>query len=936
MTKIQNLLELGQAIWIDYIRRSFINSGELQELINQGIRGITSNPSIFEKAIAGSSDYDNQLQKLVEAGKSVEEIYEKLVVDDIQRAADLLRPIYDETNGDDGYVSLEVNPNLAHDTQGTIEEARLLFKLVNRPNVMIKVPATPNGIPAIEKLTSEGMNINITLIFSREQYEDVAEAYIKGLEGLLKRGGDLSKVASVASFFISRVDNVVDQELDKIIKAAETDPHLKKNDANSLKGKIGIANAKLAYKMSLIIFSGERWEKLSQQGARYQRPLWASTSTKNPTYADTLYVDNLIGPNTVNTLPPTTLQAFIDHGSVSPSLETGIEVAGKQLDDLAELGVDLDAITDKLLDDGVYAFAKSFAALMEAIDEKQNELSSGWEMLSAEIGEYRTQIDNILIEMKAQNIMGRIWAQDHTIWNPDPAEISNRLGWLNSADVMIDNIERIYELSDDLHNEGYTNVLLLGMGGSSLAPEVFSKIFDKAVERDSLKLEVLDSTHPDSVMAHLKNKALGRTLFIVATKSGSTVETLSFLKFFYNQIYDLLGADRAGDHFIAITDPGSKLVDLAERYNFRDIFLNDPNIGGRYSALSYFGLVPAGLVGVDLYTLLERSLEMKCNCESCNSPVEGNNYGAQLGVMIGEMARSNRNKLTFITSPEISPFGDWVEQLIAESTGKEGKSILPIVREPIGSATVYGDDRVFVYLRVQGDDSYDEQVSSLKKAGHPVIIINWKNRYDIGAQFFLWEMATAIAGYRLKLNPFDQPNVESAKLLARQMVKDYTQDGVLPDIESHPLTWSSIEECLEKAKKGAYIAIQAYIKPGNEVDKILQNLRANLRIKTRLATSLGYGPRYLHSTGQLHKGDNGEGIFIQFTSEEIEDIPIPEEAGNEDSSITFGTLMMTQALGDAKALENEGREVIRFHLGKNPLEELHRLNALITNEVDND
>jgi transaldolase len=361
MTKMHDLAELGQAVWLDYIRRSFTASGKLGALVEQGLRGVTSNPSIFDKAIAGSDDYDEAFKKLVEAGCSVEEIYERLVVEDIQEAADALRPVYDQSGRADGFVSLEVSPTLAYDTQSTMEDARRLFGLVGRPNVMIKVPATPEGIPAIETLIGEGININITLMFSLAHYDVVAEAYFKGLEKLAAAGGDLSKVASVASFFVSRVDTAVDKALGE-----------KGNTA--LLGKIAVANTKVTYARFEETFDGPRWQALADQGARVQRPLWASTSTKNPAYSDTLYVDNLIGPHTVNTMPPATLEAFLDHGRVATTIGEGLDEAHEQLAALAGLGIDLDAITEKLQVDGVAAFEKSFDSLMASITKKQEKM----------------------------------------------------------------------------------------------------------------------------------------------------------------------------------------------------------------------------------------------------------------------------------------------------------------------------------------------------------------------------------------------------------------------------------------------------------------------------------------------------------------------------------------------------------------------------------
>ncbi|MFA9615138.1 MAG: transaldolase [Deltaproteobacteria bacterium] len=373
MTKLHELAELGQSIWLDYISRSLIASGELQKLVDQGLRGVTSNPSIFEKAIAGSADYDEDLNRLVRDGKSVAEIYEDLAMADIRSAADILRPVYEKSGGADGYVSLEVNPALAHDTGATIAEARRLFASLERPNVLIKVPATVAGIPAMETLIGEGINVNVTLIFSLEQYEAVATAYIAGLEKLALVGGDVGRVASVASFFISRVDTAVDKALEEI-------------GNTEIQGKIAIDNAKIAYGRFREIFSSKRWEKLATGTARVQRPLWASTSSKNPAYPDTLYVDNLIGPDTVNTLPPATLEDFLDHGKVAATVETDVDGARMRIAELAELGIDLDAITNKVLDEGVAAFAKSFEGLIASIAEKRRRLLDDGQQASASSG----------------------------------------------------------------------------------------------------------------------------------------------------------------------------------------------------------------------------------------------------------------------------------------------------------------------------------------------------------------------------------------------------------------------------------------------------------------------------------------------------------------------------------------------------------------------
>ncbi len=364
MTKMNEAAAMGQAIWLDFIRRSFLDSGELGELVGKGLRGVTSNPSIFQKAITASTDYDAAVERLVGEGRSVNDIYEALAIQDIRRACDIMQPVYGSTDGLDGYVSLEVNPKLAYDTEGTVMEARRLSSLVDRPNVMIKVPATPEGIPAIETLTGEGININVTLIFSLQQYEDSAMAYIHGLEKLAGANVDFSRVASVASFFVSRVDGKID-------------PKLVALGNSELQGKIAIANAKMAYHRFGELFSGPRWDKLAAQGARVQRPLWGSTSTKNPDYPDTLYVDELIGPHTVNTLPPETLDSFLDHGNAARTVDADVEQARQHLAQLAGLGIDLGEVTTQLMGEGVDAFADSFDELMSGIAEKAAAIAGG-------------------------------------------------------------------------------------------------------------------------------------------------------------------------------------------------------------------------------------------------------------------------------------------------------------------------------------------------------------------------------------------------------------------------------------------------------------------------------------------------------------------------------------------------------------------------------
>ena len=548
-------------------------------------------------------------------------------------------------------------------------------------------------------------------------------------------------------------------------------------------------------------------------------------------------------------------------------------------------------------------------------------------------------VDRALADLKANRVIARIWEHDYTVWKDKPKEITNRLGWLHTVEVMNENIQRIQTLVNAVREDGYTHALLLGMGGSSLAPEVFRKTF--GVKEGYLDVAVLDSTDPGAVLAHAERLDLARTLFIVATKSGTTLETLSFFKFFYNRVSKAVGEGKTGEHFIAITDPGTTLEVLADWYNFRDKFLNDSNIGGRYSALSYFGLVPAMLIGVDVTTLLDRAATIVCNCESCNCPVKGDNTGAWLGAVMGELAKAGRDKLTLIASPPIAAFGAWLEQLIAESTGKEGKGILPVDGETLGPPDVYGNDRLFVYIRLNGDETYDAAVQALIEAGQPVIQFNLRNLYDLGGEFFRWEMATSVAGHILQINPFDQPNVESSKKRAKEMMKAYEKKCALPmptptleadgitvyaDVAAESLEYALNNFLAQDDRPRGYVSLQAYLQPNEETSAALQQLRIRLRNHLKLATTVGYGPRFLHSTGQLHKGDAGNGLFIQFTTDAPEGVLIPEPGA--PSAITFGVLKMAQALGDRQALLCAGRRVILFHLGEEVVSGLKQLTEL--------
>ena len=861
----------GQSTWLDFIRRAFIDSGQLQRLIDDGwISGLTSNPTIFAKAISGSTDYDEELRAIAASGRSDPyEAFVQLASADLRRAADALRPIYDSSGAADGYVSFELPPGVEHDSARSIAEAKRLVEAVGRPNVLIKVPGTAAAPASVEQLIADGVNVNITLLFDVAVYERVARAYIAGLERAHEAGRDLSTIASVASFFVSRVDTAADRELP---------------EGSSLRGRTGVANARVAYRRFGEIFAGERWERLAAAGARVQRPLWASTGTKNPAYSDVLYVDNLVAPNTVNTLPEATLLLFAEHGDASAALsDADLDGAARTLEELAAAGVDLQAITDRLLEEGLQSFGDDFQSLLGCIDEALSTIQSGRARRGGDLGPIEGAVDDAVAALASDDVPNRLWSHDHTLWADEPTEISDRLGWLTVVDGMDEQVGDLEALAAEVAADGIDAVVLLGMGGSSLAPEVLSTTFGSAAGRPSLI--VLDTTDPAEIGTLAGRLDLTRTLFIVASKSGTTAETLSHLAFFWERIPD-------GRHFVCITDPGTPLEATARERGFRRVFLNPPEIGGRYSALSYFGLVPAALIGVDLKRLLDEAAEMEQACHSCVPAADS--PGAWLGAALGAAANAGRDKLTLVLPEAIAALGGWVEQLIAESTGKLGRGIVPVEGEPLGAPEVYGDDRLFVAI---GDH---EGLGALERAGQPVIRLPYVDPYQVGGEFFRWEFATAVAGHVLGIHPFDQPNVQQAKDATARILGGATVDPSTP----------SVAEVLATVQPGDYIALQAFLPRSEEHVRVLQTARVGLRDRYRVATTVGFGPRFLHSTGQLHKGGAANGVFIQIVGEDRDDLAIPGQP------YTFGQLKQAQALGDLESLRAQGRRVARATLAE--------------------
>jgi transaldolase / glucose-6-phosphate isomerase len=887
--RLAALTAAGTSIWLDQIRRTLITSGELERLIREeSLRGVTSNPAIFEKAILGSTDYDDQIEELARAGVDSQGIYEQIAIKDVQLACDVFRPLWEEAGHGDGFVSLEVGPTAAHDTDETIRQARDFWERVDRPNLMVKIPGTQEGVPAIEEMLYEGRNINITLLFAVEAYEQVMEAYIRAMERRHAEGKPLD-VRSVASFFVSRVDTEVDKRLDAFGR-------------NELRGTAAVANARAAYRRFKEVFGGERFAALREAGCPVQRPLWASTGVKDPQYPETKYVETLVGADTVNTMPMPTLLACAEELEVTPG--TAEQDPTAELQALGDAGIDMSDVTDTLLREGIEKFIVPANSLVESIESTREGIVTGRPptIHSSIPDDLEPPLVERVKQAQAEDVAKRVWQKDESLWGgPGVPEIGNRLGWLTISEKMMEHAGELRGFADRARADGLEHAVLLGMGGSSLGPEVIRQSYGDIP--GGMRLHVLDSTDPGAVLEVERAVDLDKTLFIVSSKSGGTVETLSHMRYFFER------AGRDGSRFVAVTDPGSPLVDLAAERGFRHVFENDPDIGGRYSVLSYFGLVPAALAGVNVEAMLHRAQVAEQNCAHFESGA--GNSGLWLGLAMGQLALLGRDKATFIVSEPIDSFGLWVEQLIAESTGKEGKGILPVAGEPLGDPDEYGDDRLFAYLRDpdRADGDVDARLEALARAGHPTVSLAVHGAADLGRIFFFAEFATAVAGWVLGINAFNQPNVQEAKDNTARVLKEG-----LPDVDS-----GDLEELLGRAAPPHYVALMAYVKPSPEFEAAIADLRTAIRARTRATTTFGYGPRFLHSTGQMHKGGPPTGLFVQLIHDGDEDVEIP------DTGYTFGHLKNAQAVGDLQTLRDHGLPAVQVRLEGDPVEAVRRL-----------
>ncbi len=904
---LQVLQQLGQSPWLDFITRDLLRSGRLAKMGRAGeVTGLTSNPTIFEQAISKGTEYDDALEGLVRTGKAPPAIIDALMVEDIRAAADVFRPVYERTKRADGYVSIEIDPTIAHDTAGTIREVRRIWRAVNRPNLMVKIPATLEGIPAVEDAIASGINVNVTLIFSIARYQLVMDAYLRGLTRRLEAGTRVDRIASVASFFVSRVDTAVDRLLDARRAAATATAA---EALERLRGKAAIANAKLAYAAFRERFNAERFGLLAREGARPQRPLWASTSTKNPALPDVYYVEALVGADTVNTLPPATLEAYADHGQPELRLDAGLDRAHEVLTQLRASGIDLDAVTRQLEVEGVAAFASSYRSLVDTVSARR-EAVLALQRTSEELGAITRSADAICRDLDTAGVGTRLWKKDATLWRTnDPAvaqAIGERMGWLDVARTMPPHFEELGAFADEVRTAGFTHAVLCGMGGASLAVEAFRH--GLGVRRGFLDLAVLDSTDPAAVLAAVQRSDPAHTLYILSSKFGDTIEVQSLLALFWDRLTHLVGDD-APSHFVAITDADTRLEQVARERRFRRIFLNPPDVGERYAALSLAGLMPAALMGHDVGKLVARAHRMLVACGA--NVRAARNPGLRLGAILAAAARAGRDKLTFVVADKIAGLAAWAEQLVAGSTGKDGRGIVPVAGEPEATPIAYGRDRAFVTVRVGTGGG--RPLAAHARAGHPVVSLRLNDAYDLAGEFVRWEIATAVAGHLLGVNPFDQPNVQDTTANTARLLADPNRRVGGADVlsieapELAPTLW----RFLHRATARSYVALTPYFTPSARRTKALTDARSHLRRHLGTATTLGYGPRVLHSTGQLHKGGPASLLVVQLTADDPVDVPVP------GAGYSFGTLKNVQAAADYDALATRQRSVLRLHLGRN-------------------
>lgn len=885
--KFAHRFELGQSVYLAPGSTSVLADESVRTMIREKhIRGLALDTCSLTHALFSEKRLDSAISPMAMANWSANKILCHLSVSAAREATGVLREQFVQSNGQEGMVLLQLDPTYADDPEKIVTNARAIWTKVNRPNMMIGIQATDMGIQAAERLLSDGVNVCLTTVLARGTLQNALQAHQSALEYRAAAGSS----SDLLRFAIS----VPIEEFGK-----------------NLKDSSGAEWAAELYRLAAEFYASAEMEKLTANVSAPWKLIWAICDCSGAGQPSLHYTETLIGKNTALAVSPAYLPLLSNHCASAATLN-GFGTANGYSDLFSD---------DRLRSveaDMNRSFKTAFEAMAGALEARGEEIRKSLGPIEAAVSENFGKIES-------ESMISRIFAKDPTVWTFDTQaypEIRNRLGWLDSYKTLDKAIQEYRGIAEDLKANGFKKVLLLGMGGSSLAPEVMALTFPDA---NGLKLQIVDSTDPGQVTAAERAHPVAETIYVVSSKSGGTAEVRALMDYFYSRAKETLG-DKVGSHFIAITDPGTLLERHAQEHGFRHIVLADASIGGRFSALSPFGILPAVLIGIDPEKIIEAATRMAKNCAP--SAAVGSNKGAALGVYLGTAALNGRDKLTILTDPELSAFGSWLEQLIAESSGKNGKGIVPIDLEPALPLGKYANDRAFVYINSSGTKS--ELADGLAAHGHPVLTICLSDPHEIFAEFYRWEIAISVACGLLGVNAFDQPNVQDSKTRTVAKINEYKEKGALPLL---PVSWqkegitasftaeseamgnaadlkSLIAAFVSQAQWGEdYIAINAYLPRNAAMTDSLQAMRKWIGDLNPVATTLGFGPRFQHSTGQLHKGGANNGVFIQIVGNPREDRDVPNEG------ISFSVLEKAQALGDFEALLSQDRRALRIDLG---------------------
>lgn len=900
MTVLERLHEAGAFAWVEGPAQTWRHVPALLRAMERGILLGALLPSVTQADPLQEREGRQSLRGLAQSGLSDLEALEVWLTGEARHAADAFLRLYESTAGRQGWVSVApLAPNL--------EGLHRLWSRINRPNVLLRLGVHQGALDTWEAALAAGINVHLIDLFGLDRVAEALDRLTRALETRRDAGAAINHVAAALS---PSIDVVATKAEEMLQRAAAARP-AEADRCAVLRGRTAYALASLIDAQWRAAIDDKRFRALAESGAQPPLLLYRCRS------ADALAL--LVGEHTAIALPPGTL---LDPGAEIPlalERDADLAIARGQLDSLQQFQISLASIGDGLERERVREVQRQVAAFLRATGRSLDGLRR-------ELGPLREDVGRDLRELHEKEVVRRLWQKDPSLWSDAPEmqkEIRNRLGWLDLAAGAAGLLPDLADFAHDVRSEGIRHVVLLGMGGSSLAAEVLSRT---VAGPEAARLRVLDTTDPEAILAAQRCAPMQETLYLAASKSGTTTEVGALLEYFWEEALRHLGRD-ASRHFVAVTDPGTPLEAVARERGFRRIFCTPPDVGGRYSALSAFGLLPAALMAVDLEGLVRGAAQMAQACRPTTEP--GLNPGAVLGAAIAAGAARGLHMVTFLSDPGLEPLEDWIEQLLAESSGKDGRGLYPVTHEPPGQPACYGSQRrLIVYLRRAGQ--HDSRVQGLVRAGLPVVVVEvGEGPEGIGGEFLRWEVATAIACHRMGVNAFDQPDVQRAKDRTVDLLKAYRRNGSLPEL---PIVWEGegarllgertrerpggptsadlARWLLDQAQPGEALVLLLYVSPTPGLDRILARTRRVLRDRRGIVLTPGVGPRYLHSTGQLHKGGPPGGIYLIVTSEVVRDLPVPR-VGH-----TFGVLRMAQAVGDLQALHEAGRTAYRLHLDR--------------------